>query len=70
MISMPLERFPATPQPIPISSAERALGLALATAGDISCPLGYVVSSEHFLGQSMRSAVWLSRRELSITSED
>jgi DNA-binding IclR family transcriptional regulator len=62
-VSGPSERLdPAT--------VERVLGLVLATAGDISRSMGYVVSSGHFLGQSMRSADWVSRRASSIMSED
>jgi IclR family transcriptional regulator, KDG regulon repressor len=52
------------------ATIERVLGLVLATAGDISRSLGYVVSSGHFLGQSMRSADWVSRRASSLMSED
>jgi IclR family KDG regulon transcriptional repressor len=62
-VSGPSERLDA-------ATIERVLGLVLATSGDISRSLGYVVSSGHFLGQSMRSADWVSRRASSIISED
>jgi IclR family KDG regulon transcriptional repressor len=62
-VSGPKERLDPT-------TIERVLGLVLATAGDISRSMGYVVSSGHFLGQSMRSSDWVAKRASAIASED